>query len=95
MTAVLGRVFDDYLKTGQKKCITLLILTDGLWLGSVREDVVEKKIAEFVKALNAHKTRAHEPRRFSIEFIRFGDDPNAVERLKRLDDSMEDMFGIE
>ncbi|EXJ79744.1 serine/threonine protein kinase [Capronia epimyces CBS 606.96] len=90
MTAVLGRVFDEYLKTDRHKAMTLLILTDGLWLGSVKEDVVEKKIADFVKELNSM-----EPRRFSIEFIRFGDDRTAIKRLEALDNAMEDRYGIE
>ncbi|EXJ80449.1 serine/threonine protein kinase [Capronia coronata CBS 617.96] len=90
MTAVLGRVFDDYLETNRKRPMTLLILTDGLWLGSVKEDVVEKKIVDFVRKLNSM-----EPRRFSIQFISFGDHPDAIRRLEGLDDEMEKRFGIE
>ncbi|KAL2405854.1 hypothetical protein ABEF95_000368 [Exophiala dermatitidis] len=92
MAAVLARMFDAYLKSNQRKRMTLLILTDGLWAGSVKAGMVERKIVEFVKN---PKLGSLEPRRFSIEFIQFGDDGPAGERLKELDNTMEHRFGIE
>jgi hypothetical protein len=89
----LGQVFDDYLKSYKKKRMTLLVLTDGIWEGSVKERGVEKKIANFVGEL-LKRHGAMEDRRFSIEFIRFGEDVKAISRLRRLDNELEQEFKI-
>jgi hypothetical protein len=93
MCETLGQVFQEYLTAHQKKKMTLLVLTDGIWEGSVRDKAVEKKIATFVEEL-VKRHGAMEDRRFSIEFIRFGDDANAISRLTGLDDGLEEEFRI-
>jgi hypothetical protein len=93
MGETLGQVFDEYLKSHRNKRMTLLVLTDGIWEGSVKDKGVEKKIADFLGELRKHH-KTMEDRRFSIEFIRFGDDANAISRLERLDNGLEQEFKI-
>lgn len=93
MNETLGQVFDDYLKSNQRKRMTLLVLTDGIWQGSVKEKGVEKKIAGFVQEL-LRRQQTMEDRRFSIQFIRFGDDANAIKRLDGLDNQLSKDYKI-
>jgi len=92
MTETLGVVFDEYLRRRKSKRMTLLVLTDGLWRGTKTQESVETKIATFVRgALNG---RHMEDRRFSISFIRFGDYPEAIDRLQRLDDDFSRLYDV-
>ncbi len=88
MKHTLGQAFDEYIQTPQKKRkrMTLIVLTDGIWEDSVKENGVEMKIAEF---LSRQRTvdPGFEDRRFSIQFIRFGDHPRARARLEALDNT--------
>ncbi|KAF2811553.1 uncharacterized protein BDZ99DRAFT_518812 [Mytilinidion resinicola] len=86
MRETLEDIFEDYLtsrKAAKDRKMTLIVLTDGIWKGSVPPESVGAKIEEFVKQLHTLKDRA-----FSIQFIRFGDDEEAIERLRRLDDDL-------
>ncbi|KAF2490635.1 hypothetical protein BU16DRAFT_622209 [Lophium mytilinum] len=86
MRETLEDIFEDFLgnrKLAKDRKMTLIVLTDGIWKGPVPLESVEAKIEEFVKQLNTLKDRA-----FSIQFIRFGDDAEAIERLRRLDDDL-------
>ncbi|OCL07958.1 hypothetical protein AOQ84DRAFT_377203 [Glonium stellatum] len=92
MAATLGEIFDEYLRNHKKK-MTLIILTDGIWEGSVRPKSVENKIASFLRQL-LKSLGTMEDRRFSIEFISFGNDEKGMLRLHRLDDELEREFKI-
>jgi len=87
MSAKLGPIFDKY---NPAKRMTLIVLTDGVW---AKKEGVEEMIAGFVKKLSARNKA--ELRRFSIEFVRFGADEVAKERLKWLDDNLHIEYGVE
>jgi len=92
MRETLGEIFEEYLEkrqAGKAKKLTLIVLTDGIWKGSVPPEGVEEKIVEFLGKFETLKDRA-----FSIQFVRFGDDPDAIEKLRRLDDELPKRPGI-
>jgi hypothetical protein len=85
MKETLERIFDTYTDTSKK--MTLIVLTDGLWEGCANEDDVEKLIASFITNLKP-KLKKWESRWFSIQFVSFGENLRALERLQKLDDNM-------
>jgi hypothetical protein len=86
MGETLRKIFDRYSHNIHRK-MTLIILTDGLWRGCVSEDAVEKLVADFITKLNL-RLKKWESRWFSIQFVSFGEDEDALLRLKKLDDNM-------
>lgn len=96
MKHTLGQAFDEYIRTPPKKRkrMTLIVLTDGIWEDSVKENGVEMKIADFLSTLRTVDP-GFEDRRFSIQFIRFGDDPGARARLEALDNTFWRDYGVE
>jgi hypothetical protein len=86
MKETLEKIFDRYTDTSKK--MTLIVLTDGLWEGCVHDNDVEKLIADFITNLKP-KLKKWESRWFSIQFVSFGEDLHALERLRRLDDDMQ------
>ncbi|CAG9997041.1 unnamed protein product [Clonostachys byssicola] len=88
MCAALSKVFDEYIDGDGKKRQTLIILTNGKWEGSSNKRDVEDLIIKFIKRLEKIKDRM-EDRWFSIQFVSFGDDENALKRLAFLDDELE------
>lgn len=84
MAATLMRVFDRYGDMTKKQ--TLLVLTDGLWNG-VKDDV-EREIRKFVTEVRKRLAGKQERRWFSIQFISFGHDAEALARLIALDDEL-------
>jgi hypothetical protein len=85
MKETLEKIFDTYTDTSKK--MTLIVLTDGLWEGCANEDDVEKLIASFITNLKP-KLKKWESRWFSIQFVSFGENLRALERLQKLDDNM-------
>lgn len=85
MKDTLEKIFDGY--TDIRKRMTLIILTDGLWEGSVNQDDVEKLIANFLMQLKG-RLKKFESRWFSIQFVSFGENKVALKRLQDLDDNM-------
>ena len=82
MEYTLSIVFDKYINAGERKQTTLLIFTDGVWAGTKDRTAVEQLIQRFSKTA---KDR-FQKRWFSIEFISFGQDANALGHLQYLDD---------
>ncbi|OAP62701.1 hypothetical protein AYL99_01928 [Fonsecaea erecta] len=93
MTETLGVIFNEYIRSNKNKRMTLLVLTDGLWRGTKCETAVETKIADFVRQTPLNGNHM-EDRRFSISFIRFGDYPEAIARLQRLDDDFSGLYKV-
>lgn len=85
MSETLQKIFDNY---DIRKKTTLIILTNGLWEGLAKENAVETLVAAFVQDLNSKREKKWESRWFSIQFVSFGDDQIALERLRKLDDHM-------
>ncbi|OBT67421.1 hypothetical protein VE03_03009 [Pseudogymnoascus sp. 23342-1-I1] len=89
MKQSLGEIFQKYLDTRRKgsKKLTLIVLTDGKWDGMEDKNGVDAKIITFAKQLN-EIAGSLEVRPVSIEFIQFGNDPDATSRLRRLDNHL-------
>ncbi|KAI1141158.1 kinase-like domain-containing protein [Hypoxylon sp. FL0543] len=67
----------------QKPRITLIVFTDGQWgNGSAFINGVEKEIARLIRNV---KERNLSRTSVTIQFIRFGDDPESISRLNYLD----------
>ncbi|KUJ18189.1 uncharacterized protein LY89DRAFT_41524 [Mollisia scopiformis] len=60
--------------------LLLYVLTDGIWQDESQRDVVAGNLRETLIRLG------HDGPSVAIQFIRFGDDPVAIDRLNRLDD---------
>jgi hypothetical protein len=89
MDQILRNTFLEW-RTSSKRATTVIILTDGSWKGSVPREAIDKSILTFAKDELHMK---HEPRHFSIGFIRFG---NAeTKRLELLDDQLCSLNGLE
>ncbi|KAI1775401.1 hypothetical protein F4818DRAFT_48219 [Hypoxylon cercidicola] len=69
MAKTLNHIFDKYLR-GARRATTLIILTDGLWRGTVDGRSVEMAIANFLKKPTFKEKL--EKRWFTIQFISFG-----------------------
>lgn len=88
MKKPLGEIFQIYLnsrKWGNRK-LTVIVLTDGKWDGMEDKNGVDAKIITFAKQLD--KIGGLEDRPVSIQFIQFGNDPDATSRLRRLDNHL-------
>jgi hypothetical protein len=85
MKETLEKIFDKYTDTSKK--MTLIVLTDGLWEGCANNDDVEKLIASFLTKLKP-RLKKWESRWFSIQFVSFGENEPALDRLRKLDDNM-------
>jgi hypothetical protein len=95
MTVVLADNLDRHLvelkrlnRRGQPlRQLTLIVLTDGLWEGTLNENAIEKTIFEFTnqqgKLVGPLRKRV-----VTIQFIQFGHDPQATRRLQHLDDEL-------
>ncbi|CAJ2513989.1 Uu.00g021080.m01.CDS01 [Anthostomella pinea] len=95
MMSSLTRIFDEYLRNPARP-MTLIVLTDGVWVGTVNSDgtpnpvKVELAIAEFLrKRLFTEKSTK---RWFTIEFISFGN--AGLEILTSLDDEMAKKYSV-
>ena len=100
MATCLGEAFDKYIKEAKRKQnhvatlkrLTLIVLTDGIWAGTFVKEDVRNKFIVFSRALE--KIIGELPvRPVSVEFIQFGNDPDATYRLRGLDDDWE-YYGI-
>jgi hypothetical protein len=91
----LTPIFNNYLsmvgRTHDKSkvnALTVIILTDGLWMGMADKNEIIPKIVQFYQQLTEKMDGMMKDRQVSIQFIQFGDDEEARERLRRLDDDM-------
>ena len=93
----LSRVFGRHLRqldrhhdpTRLPKTLLLLVLTDGAWEGMTNKTDVDLKIVEFVRQVRDSLKLGSIPEHpVAIQFIQFGKDPEAVDRLQKLDDDL-------
>lgn len=89
MDQILRNTFQEW-RNSSKRATTMIILTDGLWEGTIPRDAIDKTILTFAKD-ELHKK--HASRHFSIGFIRFGN--AGMKRLERLDDDLCSQNGLE
>ncbi|KAE9961977.1 hypothetical protein BLS_001043 [Venturia inaequalis] len=93
MKEVLSPIFQRFFTSRQNKRMTLIVLTDGMWEGSIREEDVAEKIRDFYNSWH-EKWHVVEDRWFSIQFVSFGDNEAALRRLQVLDDDMGAIYKI-
>lgn len=81
----LQAIFDAYLAKdpAERKPVIVVVLTDGK---PNDQEKLEKAIAEFTKKLN-------DPLEFGITFVQIGDEQQATEALKHLDDNLTSAAG--
>jgi hypothetical protein len=70
----------QYLAGRQRKKMTVLVLTDGLWADK-KQASMERLLSDF-DHLRRDQTGEEN---FSVQFIRFGNNPKALERFTRMD----------
>ncbi len=93
----LGNIFAKYLKEQKNrskyaygaeiKDLALIVLTDGIWAGVQWKDDVSQQIVGFVRELGRISgDLRHRP--VGIEFIHFGNHPDATYMLRHLDKNL-------
>ena len=87
MKKPLGDFFSDYLKKHprHRKKFTLIVFTDGIWEGTPNKYDVYTQIINFLGKV-APADEEMQDRPVSIQFIQFGDDSDATQILRYLDD---------
>ncbi|KAL8716475.1 MAG: hypothetical protein Q9225_006202 [Loekoesia sp. 1 TL-2023] len=96
MNRSLGAILSSFLQQMKSKPkstslraiergFTLIVLTDGAWEGMRQKDTIDRTIAHFAQSLREVQGHSLLQRPVSIEFIRFGNDKQAIEYLERLD----------
>ena len=98
MESRLGKILHKhitYLKSfgSDKKDLTVIILTDGMWEGMLNKRRLEDTITGFIK--QSKDFNSIRKRSVSIQFVQFGKDPDATRRLQFLDDDLKNTRGIE
>lgn len=102
ITQSIQHIFDEFFEMRKPKqrpwaraseatkALTLIILTDGIWKGMENPNGINRYVENLLKELSKRGSLGSgDERSVSIEFIQFGDDPEATERLRALDDDME------
>ncbi|KAH6656535.1 hypothetical protein BKA67DRAFT_531800 [Truncatella angustata] len=78
----------QFKKKGKK--LTLIIFTDGIWNDVKQKQSVSRQIVSLLEwwlDKNTHKEQL-ENRGLSIQFVRFGNDTDAIEELDRMDKNL-------
>lgn len=90
LTTLLNVWLDEYKrKRAKQKSLTIIILTDGKWIGNrLHPDAVDQAIIRFDGQLREGRVGLTPERSVSIQFVSFGNDPDALHRLSRLDNDL-------
>ncbi|KAH7175264.1 kinase-like domain-containing protein [Dactylonectria macrodidyma] len=72
-----------------KSPVSIYVLTDGVW--EAEDDEIGFAIAKSAQKLEESNIF---PPRIMIQFIRFGQDPNGIRRLKVLDDDLVELYNL-
>lgn len=86
MSKTLGDLYERYRK--DRKAMTLIVITDGIWEGTTPPENVETEFVKFLK----RKQFSSQKRMFTIQFVRFGNNKEAIEKLDLLDDGLEEKY---
>ncbi|KAJ0103838.1 uncharacterized protein J7T55_000466 [Diaporthe amygdali] len=94
LDGILGNWSSNFIKKEKKK-LTLIILTDGIWSGVRNKGTVKGGIVHAVeRAQNQGALRKQIGERgLSIQFVRFGHDEEAIAKLEHMDNNLEDTDG--
>ena len=94
----LGHIFHEYTQKLRRgipvKNTVIIILTDGIWAGMENKMEVGDTIRTFITELRENHGYHHMHRPFTFQFVQFGDDIGASERLRDLDDLHKTFFGM-
>jgi hypothetical protein len=91
---VLGHILGPSGRAKYNRKLTVLILTDGVWNGIPKRKVADKLAALLDRWLEKSKSESKlRKRKLSVQFIHFGDNPEAEEELKRMDNNLTDKQG--
>ena len=93
MNSTLRDIFSNYWKRGFQKATTVVVLTDGVWEGSL-SNTANEAIVEFTREVQNHKRR-FPPRHFTIGFVRFGEGIEEKAKLQDLDDKLCEAHGLQ
>ncbi|EXJ93480.1 hypothetical protein A1O1_01872 [Capronia coronata CBS 617.96] len=89
LAARLNNIFTEYRNKLTKKSsarpVSIYVFTDGYWQGGKHEEVVGHAIEKMVRFLEKEN---YPDNMVGIQFIRFGNDPEGVERLRWLDEDL-------
>lgn len=97
MEVPLNKLLDTWLKSYNDRSkakphdgLTIYVLTDGKWLASSQNNpkAVDQVIIDFHEGLKRATNTLMPQRLLTIQFISFGNDPVALERLRRLDNDL-------
>lgn len=92
---VLMEILHMIGNTVYQRKVTLIILTDGIWSGIGAKRTVADRIVNFLEQWQDERSLKGKlkSRGVSIQFIQFGDDEDAKNELKYLDDELENSEG--
>lgn len=93
MAEFLNTLLSQY-RTDMSKKLTIIILTTGEWEKSDVLDDVEQVIADNLRQMSAVSSSFYTERRCTLEFVSFGDNELALQRLKDLDDEFSQRYKI-
>lgn len=84
MKYLLNKVFADDKIVSPRYPTSVLVLTDGVWEGGPIQDIgVEQSISQVIEQMDEKGVSDTD---FTFQFVRFGNDPDGLARLKYLDD---------
>lgn len=92
MAEALKSRLSEYRNDMSKK-LTIIVLTTGEWENGNTDDV-ERGIAENFRKMSAMLADFYTERWCTIEFVSFGDNEQALQRLKDLDDTFSERYSI-
>lgn len=74
----------------EKKKLTLIVLTDGVWSGVHKKGIVANGITHAVETAQGKGSLRKQlgQRGLSIQFVRFGNDVEAIRELDYMDDNL-------
>ena len=93
-TQILSEVLGKYCRNSMKN-LTVIVLTTGEWEAQENGQAdVEQVLASYIKVISQFKQDFGQERACTIQFISFGDNEEALQRLKDLDDTFSKEHGI-
>ncbi|KAF7531296.1 hypothetical protein G7054_g8990 [Neopestalotiopsis clavispora] len=84
----LNNILNNPLQPPQDRPKTIIILTDGVWEGLANDEAMDSLIRYHLDALPEDVKRL-DKRPITFQFISFGYNKEALERLRRLDDDIQ------
>ena len=94
MASALGKILSEYLQhmkfsRGRPRYLSLYVLTDGVWSGTLDIHPVDEVMAEFsTKLEKLDGSVLKSERRVGIQFVQVGNEPAATQALRRLDSDL-------